>query len=125
MWQRIVEWVSGIALFGLFLKYGIPAIVNRIKGVASTKFCRLIRGIVPLIVDIVEVLGKEFDWIGEQKLLEALKRLEEEIGKTLTPTEKEVATALINAAVAEKNARAVAELGSKEFVDFLKAKRAT
>jgi len=92
-----------LAVWALLVKRGIPAGVRWMKHTLPAMRQNLIWDLTPKVVDIIEVLGKHYNWRGETKLLKALERLEKEMGVKLTPEERVDAKLIINSAVDDAN----------------------
>ena len=109
--------------FAAFCRWGIPAIVQAIKGKTSLKVRALIAELAAPVADIVETIGKHYNWKGEDKLLEAIKRLEEYIGIELGPDEEAYAKEQINEAVAVANVLADSTKPGQSFKEFILRER--
>ena len=123
MFKTVILSGAGLAAFYVLMRWGIPALIDTIKKKAPPKVQDFLYDLSKPIVQIVEVISKHFDWKGEDKYLEAVKRIEEVIGRELKPDEEVVARKAISRAVREMNMAAGTTGGGESFAPFVKRRR--
>jgi len=110
MLKELAVWGVAVVGFGALLRFGLPALVDWFCKRASYKVKSFVAEVAGPVVDCVEIASAHFDWKGEDKLMAAVRRLNElieaKIGRPLREAEKAFAVEEVDRTVRLRNREA-------------------